>query len=179
MGISVYCNLSSSVIYINDERYSQASFFDITEAKIAQETIQKQMQELETKNAELERFTYTVSHDLKSPLITIKGFLGHLSADAKIGRLDRFESDIKRIAKAADKMHSLLEDLLSLSRIGRILNPSSEFPMSEPLKEAGELLQSSFEAANIKIIYDKNIPAVYGDKIRIREVWQNLIENAV
>jgi len=58
---------------------------------------QRQEDELRGKNEELERFTYTVSHDLKSPLITIKGFAGALLGDARAGRTDRLADDLKRI----------------------------------------------------------------------------------
>ena len=82
---------------------------DLTERIQAAEIIKKQVQELEAKNAELERFTYTVSHDLKSPLITIKGFLGMLVSDARAGNYDRMESDIRRISSASDKMQVTAE----------------------------------------------------------------------
>ena len=80
--------------------------------------------ELESKNAELERFTYTVSHDLKSPLFTIRGFLGYLEQDALSGNQERLKSDIQRISDATDKMQRLLNELLELSRIGRMKNES-------------------------------------------------------
>jgi len=73
--------------------------------------------ELEANNAELERFTYTVSHDLRNPLVTIKGFLGMLEKDLQDDRKDRIANDFQRIANAADKMDELLSDLLELSRI--------------------------------------------------------------
>lgn len=140
--------------------------------------LERRVQELENKNAEMERFTYTVSHDLKSPLITIKGFLGMLVNDAKSGKLDRMESDIRRITNAADKMQHLLEDLLELSRIGRIVNPASSFPMSDACREAAELLHGVFDKKNIQLTISGDMPSVSGDRIRIREVWQNLLENA-
>ena len=83
----------------------------------------KLISELEANNAELERFAYTVSHDLRNPLVTIKGFLGMLQKDLQDGRQDRITTDFRRISKAADKMHALLSDLLQLSRIGRVANP--------------------------------------------------------
>jgi len=73
--------------------------------------------ELEANNAELERFTYTVSHDLRNPLVTIKEFLGMLEKDLQDDRKDRIANDFQRIANAADKMDELLSDLLELSRI--------------------------------------------------------------
>ena len=72
------------------------------------------IKELEARNAELERFTYTVSHDLRSPLVTIRGFLGYLREDAASQDLIRFDNDINRIANAVDKMQALLNDLLEL-----------------------------------------------------------------
>jgi signal transduction histidine kinase len=65
-------------------------YTDIRERKRSEKVIQRQLQELETKNAEMERFTYTVSHDLRSPLITIQGFSTLLLEDIKNGVYKRW-----------------------------------------------------------------------------------------
>ena len=141
---------------------------------------EKLIMELELKNAELERFSYTASHDLKSPLITIKGFLGFLREDVQHGNLKRLESDIQRISDAADKMQRLLNDLLELSRIGRSVNKSELIDLNDMISEVLELLHGriSGAAVPVRVSVEEGLPAVYGDRPRLLEVWQNLIDNA-
>lgn len=136
------------------------------------------IEELEGKNAELERFTYTVSHDLKSPLITIKGFLGFLERDAATGNLPRLRGDIHRIADATDKMQTLLNELLELSRVGRLVNPSQSVYFAELVYEALEIVQGRLRARNVQVSVQENLPDVYGDRQRLLEVLQNLLDNA-
>ncbi|HEY3476828.1 MAG TPA: ATP-binding protein, partial [Anaerolineales bacterium] len=139
---------------------------------------EKLINELERKNAELERFAYTASHDLKSPLITIKGFLGFLRDDAESGNLVRLESDIRRISDAADKMQRLLNDLLELSRVGRMVNKPQSIDLNTMIPEVLELLHGRIHAGNIRVSVDNDLPQIYGDRPRLMEVWQNLIDNA-
>jgi PAS domain S-box-containing protein len=136
--------------------------------------------ELEAKNAELERFTYTASHDLKSPLITIKGFLGFLREDAQRGNLKRLDLDIQRISDAADKMQRLLNDLLELSRIGRSGNTYESIDLNVMIAEVLELLHGRIagRAVPIHVSVAGGLPAVDGDRARLLEVWQNLIDYA-
>ncbi|HMB23683.1 MAG TPA: PAS domain S-box protein [Anaerolineales bacterium] len=134
--------------------------------------------ELENKNAELERFTYTVSHDLKSPLFTIRGFLGYLEQDALSGNHERLKGDILRITNATDKMQQLLNELLELSRIGRLKNESTYVGLSELASEALELVQGRIMERNITVQIQADLPKVYGDRPRLVEILQNLIDNA-
>jgi PAS domain S-box-containing protein len=153
--------------------------FDISDRIRLDQEREILIRELETKNAELERFTYTVSHDLKSPLITIKGFVGMLDADMREGNAELAAKDMQRIAAAADRMQNLLEDLLELSRIGRIVNPPSLFRMDEPLREALEMLDGVTRERQVVLDIVGQWPEVEADRVRIREVWQNLVENSV
>jgi PAS domain S-box-containing protein len=146
------------------------------QAELAQR--QKLIEELEAKNAELERFTYTVSHDLKSPLVTIRGFLGFLEKDAARGDLAHFKADMGRIVEATDKMRRLLDELLELSRIGRLMNPPQIVPLETIAREALELARGQIEARGVQVTIADNLPSVYGDRARLVEVLQNLIDNA-
>ncbi|MBI3169544.1 MAG: PAS domain S-box protein [Chloroflexi bacterium] len=152
---------------------------DITERKRSEEERERLIEELTSKNAELERFTYTVSHDLKSPLVTIKGFLGYLEQDVMSGNVERLKKDSKRIANAVDKMAQLLDDLLDLSRVGRFVNPPELIPFDELARQAIELTQVRIQEYGITIHQQKDMPAVYGDRPRMIEVLHNLIDNAV
>lgn len=151
---------------------------DVSLTKWAESEREKLIDELEAKNAELERFTYTVSHDLKSPLITIRGFLGFIREDAERGNLQRLNTDIQRISDATDKMQRLLNELLELSRVGRLTNKPAYIPMNVLLSDVLELLQGRIALGKIKVRIEEGLPTVYGDRQRISEVFQNLIDNA-
>jgi PAS domain S-box-containing protein len=159
--------------------YYEGSFEDITERKQAEIEREKLIAELSAKNAELERFTYTVSHDLKSPLVTIRGFLGYMAEDALSGNIPRMENDIQRIKNATDKMQDLLHDLLELSRIGRIMNPSETIKFDDLLHDALDIVYGQLEAGHITVLTQSNLPAVHGDRQRLTEVLQNLLDNAI
>lgn len=152
---------------------------DITSRKASERERNKLTKELEMKNEELERFTYTVSHDLKSPLLTIKGFLGFLEKDLVDGKTEQIRDDIKRIHSAANKMERLLEELLELSRIGRVVNKHEAVSLESLTREVLDLLSSNISHSDIKLLFPQNLPLVYVDRIRFSEVMQNLIENAM
>jgi signal transduction histidine kinase len=152
---------------------------DITERKSHEKERERLIGELAAKNAELERFTYTVSHDLKSPLITIKGFLGYLERDMVSGNVERLRKDTERIHGAVAKMSRLLDELLELSRIGRIANPPQDVPLASLVASAMDTLASRIAERGITVDVPKDLPVLYGDIARLREVVENLLDNAV
>ncbi len=154
-------------------------WIDISARKRAEKEREELIAKLERQNAELERFTYTVSHDLKSPLITIKGYVGVLQEALADTDSDQMAEDLGRISDAADKMADLLQDLLELSRIGRLVNPSVRIPLGELASEVLELLGGPIEQRGVQVEISPDLPVVFGDRIRLREVLQNLVDNGV
>jgi PAS domain S-box-containing protein len=152
---------------------------DITERKRIESEREALIADLKAKNGELELFTYTVSHDLRSPLVTIRGFADGLKEDLASGDMGRVGEDVQRIISAAEKMNLLLRDLLELSRVGRIMNSSSEIFLPELIGEVRELLHAEISGSGAVIELREPLPVVRGDFPRIREVFQNLIENAI
>ncbi len=134
---------------------------------------------LTRKNAELERLTYTVSHDLKSPLITFKTYLGHLKQDLVKVDAERIRQDIEFMETAADKMQVLLGGILELSRLGRVENTVVSVTFRELVDNALSSVAGQIEQTKIDVHVDEVEAALLGDRLRLAEIWQNLIDNAI
>ncbi|MCB9112283.1 MAG: PAS domain S-box protein [Anaerolineales bacterium] len=170
--------MSTENFEINNNSYSITSALDITERKQAEAERENLIAELEAKNAELERFTYTVSHDLKSPLVTINGFLGYLEKEAAAGNIEQFRKDIRRIYGAVNKMQSLLNELLELSRIGRLTNEPETLSFEEIVNDAIKTVEGQIVKRNVEVKIQTGLPKIHGDRQRLTEVLQNLIDNS-
>jgi signal transduction histidine kinase len=140
--------------------------------------LQHTIGEMERRNAELERFTYTVSHDLRSPLVTVLGFLGLLERDIEAGRKESALADVARIRSAAAKMERQLRELLELSRVGRVTTTHEDVPLRELAEEARQALAGRLATAGVELQLADDLPVLYGDRARLLEVVQNLVDNA-
>jgi PAS domain S-box-containing protein len=146
-------------------------FEDITDQK-------KNEMEIRMKNEELTRFIYTVSHDLKSPLVTIKSFTNYLREDIENNNEGAREKDLKYIQNAADKMGYLLDELLELSRIGRKEEPKKTIPLKTVVRSALDLTAGRITEKKIKIMITDTNVILYGHSQRFIQLYQNLIDNA-
>jgi len=177
--------IAANFILINGLMSVFLNYFGITLRNNLRSSLQREEEinrlnkQMQTQIAELERFTYTVSHDLRSPLVTIKGFIGMLNQDIKDNRPDKIQDDFNRISSATEKMDELLSELLELSRVGRIINPPEEIDSVQLIQDALDNLDARIRSRNVTLDVKPNIPALYGDRIRLREVFENLIDNAI
>ena len=152
---------------------------DITQRRADEAERDRLIAELQARNSEMEQFAYTVSHDLKSPLVTINGFLGALESDVAEGNRERVHSDISRIASAASKMMRLLNDVLELSRVGRVTHTSERVALGEVVSEALELVSGAVAARHARVVVSDSLPVICGSRVRLLQVVQNLVENAL
>jgi len=143
-------------------------------------TARKQAEvELQERNAELERFLYTVSHDLKSPVVTVRTFLGYLEQDLAAANTERSQKDLLYIRSAAEKMGRLLDDVLELSRVGRVVGAPVRVTFHALAEETLQSVAGQIAERGVRVQVGPNDLLLFGDRLRLGEIWQNLVENAV
>lgn len=140
--------------------------------------VQSLREELESSVQELETFTYTVSHDLRSPLRAIEGFSRALLDG--YGRIidEDGERWLKYIMSNTDKMGTLITDILNFSRVGRSIVQPVEVNMNKLLEEKFDDLKKDYQQKVIKLNVEK-LPKVVCDKELLGQVWTNLLSNAL
>jgi PAS domain S-box-containing protein len=152
---------------------------EVTAHRRAELEREELIRRLERKNVELEQFTHTVSHDLKSPLTTIRGFATLLLRELDEGKVDGVRSYGAKIAAAGQRMQQLLDELLELSRAGRLTGTFEPVPLGEVVQEALANLAGSTSQRQVSVQVAPELPIVRGDRVRLREVIENLVGNAV
>ncbi len=171
---------------------------DITKRKADDENLKQFARELEEKNKELETIVYTVSHDLRSPLVNVQGFSKQLSracekamnaaATAPEGKIavaelkPQFEGAIPQALKfinaGVNKMEMLLAGLLRYSRLGRVALNIRPLDMNALLGEIVAAMHFQIENAEA-IIHVDPLPGCLGDPAQTNQVFANLIDNAL
>lgn len=159
---------------------------EVNERKKAEEALlahEKQLKTLvskiEAKNAELETFVYSVSHDLKTPIVTIDGFISALREDFGETLPEDGHTYLTYISDATHKMAVLINDLLDLSRIGRVYGKMEEINLQLLLEEVQIGFQSQIKEKGIEVNIQKGLPPVYGERKGLVQVMENLMSNAV
>ena len=163
----------------NGERQFQTIYQDVTERKRAEEERERLLAEIAAKNQELESFVYTISHDLRAPLVSMDGFYSLLKRESQDQLGEQGQHYLERIRANVAHMNTLVTELLELSRIGRVVGPEEEIDVGVLLREIEKGLVLKLEQEGVEFIVQQPLPAVRGDRGRIRQVFANLIENAV
>jgi len=150
------------------------------EATLAQRTKQLEQanEELERKNTELDQFTYVASHDLQEPLRKVTAFSGMLRQDLGNRVPERAEKDLGFIVDAARRMQKLVQDLLALSRSGRVAMKWEMVSLNHCVDQAIEMLAMRIKESRAEIIID-DLPQVWGDRTMLTQLYQNLLSNAL
>lgn len=178
-GVAFDAEVTLSMVRLQGRPVVQAILRDISERLRAIAEREHLIRQLASRSEEMQRFTYAVSHDLKSPLFTIQGFLAHLERDVAAGHEERIRKDLERIRTATGQMNQLLEDLLELSRVGELRSEPAVIPFGELAHAAIELASGRVEERRVEVEICPDLPAVEVDRTRLLQVLQNLVDNAI
>ncbi|MCK9603734.1 MAG: ATP-binding protein [Candidatus Omnitrophica bacterium] len=152
---------------------------EIIERKKVQRAVQEYTRQIEKANKELDDFTYIVSHDLKEPLRSIDAFSKFIQDDYKDKLGAEASNYIERIRANAGRMQDLIEDLLEISHIERRENLFEEVQASEVLTEVTTRLEYAIKQKGVEVIVRDKLPNIFCDRVRLGEVFLNLISNAI
>jgi len=182
-------NLSRPTPHLgNDEVGQLAESFERMRASLYDHTVNLQDQTVQLaemtstlaeRNVEMEQFVYTVSHDLKSPLVSCKGLLGLMKEDIRGGDMEAVKDSVSRMDNAVEQLNQIIDDLLMLSRIGRKSLDLSEIDVTALVEHAFKQAHDSFEELNVDLHIERELPALIADESDVRRVFENLITNAL
>ena len=174
-----YAHLSLSMLY--DESGAPKGMvgysIDITERKHTELLLQRRTEELAAANKELEGFSYSVSHDLRSPLRAIDGFSLALAEDYQDLLDDTGKDYLNRLRNGAQRMGELIDDLLELSRVNRESLQRMQVNLSAMVQDVFKLLEERDPERNVTLHLTPNIQ-VYADHGLLRILIDNLLDNA-
>ena len=144
----------------------------LAEQKRAQEIISR-------RNAEMETFVRTVSHDLKSPLVSIDGFTTFIQEDVAKQRYDRLADSAAEVRQAVDTMSRLIEDLLDFHRLGRVRPVPEAVPMTDLVRSIAKRYDRQIEQQHVTLEIQPNMPVIQADRKLMVQVFDNLLGNAL
>ena len=136
-------------------------------------------EEIRKKNEELENFVYVVSHDLKSPIVSMQGFSSMLLNEYREKLGEEGGRYIERIRANASRMEVLISDLLALSRVGRVVGAFKDASSLDIVNRVCNGLKSRLEENRIEVFIGDNLPTIRCDGDRIYQVFENLVVNAI
>lgn len=139
---------------------------------------QRLIPELEARHHELARFNYTLSHDLKNPLVTIQGFLGWVERDATSGNMERLRLDLERIRSAVGRMQQLLEGLLEFSRY-EYQKDVVKVDVGLVMRDARDVLADTVEHYSAQVEIASDLPEVTCNRAQLQRVVEILLDNAL
>ena len=180
-------SLFKSIIYENkSEEYSNLAE---TTRELQTEIIKRKQIELENKslikelmdkNNAMEQFVFSISHDLKSPLVTIEGFLEILIKDFCRDKDAQTKDYLERSYGATKRLRQIIDDILEMLKIGIKINIGKDkICLNELIQDVISMFEKQITNNKISIKVKNKLPVVVGSKQRIREVIINLIDNAI
>lgn len=170
--------LSISEVELADRKVYTGFIHDITQQKLNEEKLRRYAAELERSNLELQDFAYVSSHDLQEPLRKIQAFGDRLLTKEHANLSDQGKDYLERMLNAASRMQNLINDLLAFSRVTNKSTPFVRVSLDKILTEVISDLEITIEQTGT-VIDRSPLPQIEAEPTQIRQLFQNLISNAI
>lgn len=160
------------------ENIANLAAIALEKANLHQEALEKS-REIEARNKELDDFTYVVSHDLKEPLISVEGYAKIIREEYSGGFDPSAREYMKSILDSCGHMKGLIEDLLQLTRVGKLAEQKQRLNLRGVIKDVLEELQFTIHERKAEIMVDDGLPDVFGVEQYLKIVFRNLLSNGI
>lgn len=178
-GSVVWTTISANPLYDEDNKYigAMAMVMDVTERKRNEEKLEIQNAELIKAHLELDRFVYSVSHDLRSPLTSVLGLISFIEEETQ-------EQDTRQhaqmIRNSVNRLDEFIKNILNYSRNNRVKLNIEEIAIEETILSIVNSLKNSQDAKEIDFLFEftKSKP-FFSDQLRLNTILENLISNAI
>lgn len=178
-GVEFPVEIGLNPIQIDDQDFVLASIVDISERKKSEDEFFRIHEEVQRRSQEMEQFVYTVSHDLKSPLVTSMSFLAFLKEDMQEGNVEAVAESIKCLERAHRRMQQLIDDLLHLSRVGSMELQLQNVDVQDLVQTVVQSLAEELRKKHLTVELAGDLPVVVADYRRVQQIIENLIINAI
>jgi PAS domain S-box-containing protein len=165
-----YLRLLESIANLTEIALDRVALYEDTVTK---------SREIEARNRELDDFAYVVSHDLKEPLITIEGYSKIILGDYRQNLPPDGQQYLHSVVQSSGRMKSLIEDLLTLSRVGRVSEAPEVVPLRLVIEDVLRDFEFTFRERNVEVHVPESLPEVRYSSTQLSMVFRNLISNAV
>ena len=152
---------------------------ELSERQRAEQELEVRNEELHQSNKELDDFAYIASHDLKEPLRGIHNFSNFLLEDYGDKLDDEGRSKLETLTRLSRRMETLIDSLLHFSRLGRVDLATDQVDMNEIVREVLDNLDISLKEEKIEVRIPRPLPTVRADRVRVGEIFYNLIVNGI